>query len=274
MMAIILFLLVSVLVTAAIYVTYSVLSRREHELLRFAVVSKKKPWVQQLNSYYAHNQVTVLISAAAALLLLLGHYLLCATLVLAVIARSRYLRSQKRKEILENLPGAIAIMTRSLRSGQTIENAMKSVIDFTASEEIRMLFKRILHMVYISGKPIHEVLFDQAKQNRLNEMTMLASILDTHAHVGGNITEVLTIFEEQMRRTMVTEKKVASLMSEGRTSIMVLAAIPLLVVGAVWNTTPDYLTFFFTEEGRFGLILVVLFYLSGIGFSIAFVRGR
>lgn len=273
-MAIILFLVVAVVVSAVIYVTYDALARKEHEVLRFAVVAKKRPWMERFNGFFAENKVMVLTCTAAALLLLLGHYLLASVLVLAAIARTQYLHSKKRKEILENLPGAIAIMTRSLRAGQTIENAVKSVIGFTASEEIRALFKRILQMVYISGKPMCEVLFDQAKKNRLNEMTMLASIFDTHAHVGGNITEVLTIFEEQMRRTMVTQKKIISLMTEGRTSIIILAAIPLLVLGAVLNVTPDYLKFFLTEEGRFGLILIVLFYLSGIGFSIAFVRGR
>lgn len=274
MSAIFLFLMVTAAATVAMYATYTVLARKEHETFRFAVVEKKRPWMEELKRYYAANKVTVVTSAAAALLLLLGHYLLAPTLVLSVIVRSQYLQSQKRKEILENFPGAIAIMTRSLRAGQTVDNAVKSVITFTASEEIRGLFKKILQMAYVSGKPMCEIFFDVAKQNRLNEMTMLASILDTHAHVGGNITEVLSIFEEQMSRTMVMQKKIVSLMTEGRTSIIILAAIPLLVLGAVWNFTPDYLKFFLTAEGRIGLILVVLFYLSGIGFSVAFVRGR
>lgn len=274
MMAIVLFLVVTVAVSAVIYLTYGALVRKEHETLRFAVVSKQKPWMEHWNAYFAANKITVITALAATVLLLFGHYLLAPALVLAAIVRARYLESQKRKEILENLPGAVAIMTRSLRAGQTIENAMKSVIDFTASEETRSLFKRILQMVYISGQPVSEVLFDQAREQRLNEMTMLASIIDTHAHVGGNITEVLTIFEEQMRRTMVTQKKIISLMTEGRTSIIILALIPLLVLGAIWNMTPDYLKFFLTEEGRVGLFLVIAFYLSGIGLSIAFVRGR
>lgn len=273
-MAIILFIIVTVVVAFVIYMTYDALQRKEEESLRFVEVEKHRPWMDEINNYFAANKVMVLTVTGAVLLLLLGHYLLAPILVLAVIVRSQYQQSVKRKEILENLPASIAIMTRSLRAGQTIENSVKSVIDFTASEEIRSLFKRILHMAYISGKPMSDVLFDLAKQSRLNEMSMLASILDTHAHVGGNITEVLTIFEEQMRRTMVTQKKIISLMTEGRTSIIILAIIPLLVLGAIINVTPDYLKFFLTEEGRFGLILIVLFYLSGIGFSIAFVRGR
>jgi Flp pilus assembly protein TadB len=274
MMAIALFLVVLTAASAATYVTYEVLLQKENKTLHFAEVRQKTAGMQKLSRYVTRHKVMALVFAAALLLLLLGHYLLAPMLVLGAIVRLQNLRSKRRKEIVKNLPGAIAIMTRSMRAGQTIEQSMNSILDFTGSKETRAFFKRVLQMVYISGKPTHEVLLEQANRNRLNEVAMLASILESHAQVGGNITEVLSIFEEQMRRTMVTQKKIISLMTEGRTSIIILAAIPLLVLGAVLNFTPDYLGFFLREEGRFGLMLIVLFYLFGIGSSILFVRGR
>lgn len=274
MATIMFFVFVAVIVSIVIYGTYTVLQRQENELLRFAEVSKTRPWVTQLATLLTQNRMMVFVSIGAVGLLVLGQYLIALILVLFVFARRQYVEGEKRKEIIENLPASIAIMVRSLRAGQTIENSTRSVVDFTASEETRNLFKRILQMLYISGKPLSDILYETAKKNRLNELAMLASILDTHAHVGGNVTEVLTIFEEQMRRSMVTQKKIVSLMTEGRTSVIILAIIPLLVLGAIMNTAPDYLQFFLSEEGHFSLFLVIAFYISGIIFSIAFVRGR
>jgi tight adherence protein B len=275
MMAIALFLVALTAAFAATYVTYERLQQKENKSLHFAVPGGKKTAAfQRLRGYVSRHRVMVPVFAGALLLLLLGHYLLAPALVLGAVAHRQSLRSKRRREIVENLPGAIAIMTRSMRAGQTIEQSMNSILDFTGSQETRAFFNRVLKMVYISGRPTHEILLEQAKRNRFNEMAMLASILESHAQVGGNVTEVLSIFEEQMRRTMVTKKKVISLMAEGRTSIIILAAIPLVVLGAVLSFTPDYLGFFLREEGRLGLMIVVLFYLFGIGSSILLVRGR
>lgn len=274
MMTLILFLAVLTASAAVTYVTYDLLQQKENKVLYFSAPENKIPGVQQLGAYISRNRVLTLFYSVALVLLLLGHYLFALMVILGVLLRFQRQQSRRRREMIENLPSAIAIMTRSMRAGQTIEKSMNSVLEFTSSKEISLFFKRVLRMVYVSGKPTHEVLMEEAKKNRFNEIAMLASILETHAEIGGNVIDVLSIFEEQMRRTMVTQKKIISLMTEGRTSIIILAVIPLLVLGAVFNFTPEYLTFFLREEGRTGLMLIALFYLFGIGSSIAFVKGR
>jgi len=274
MEAFILFIVVALLATSVIYSTFMWLQHREKEALRFAVPRSSGGLKAQFDRYFSRNRVVLFVGAAALLLFVFRLYLVALLLLLAAVLRKVYLRAKRRREILEHLPAAVAIMTRSLKAGQTIEKSLKSVVEYSASPAIKTLFQRIVQMVYISGRPVHEVIFEQARQEQNNELNMLASILESHAQVGGNVIEVLGIFEEQMRRTTVTEKKISALMSEGRTSIVILAIIPLVVFAAVLKMSPGYLDFYLRPEGRLGLFLVPLFYLIGVGFSVAFVRGK
>ena len=240
MMVIILFVLTALLAGGTAYVTFAVLQHRESEALRFAVPKSDTAWKERLKRYFSRNKMALFITVAVGILLLFGFYLIALFVILGALLWVQQLHSKRRREIVEHLPAAVAIMVRSMRAGQTIDKAMKSVVDYTSSPVLGTFFQRIVQLVYISGRPVHEILFEQARREQINELNMLASILESHTQVGGNIIEVLTVFEEQMRRTMVTDKKIGSLMS----------------------------------EGRWGLVLVPLFYLIGVGFSIAFARGK
>jgi tight adherence protein B len=273
-MELILFLTAFVIGVAVAYGVYDLIQQKETQTFFAGGHGRQSGWVEYGLAYLSRMRVPIMTVLLMSGLLFLGHYLLALGLVLAVLAQAKYQEIRRRREIVGNLPAAIAILTRSLRSGQTIDKALESVVEFTVSEELRALFKKIVQVIYISGRPPHEVLLEEAKGARCNEMIMLASILESHARIGGNIVDVLTIFEEQLRRNMITQKKIDSLMAEGQTSIMVLAAIPLVVFAAVYSTAPDYLQFFLQPEGRLGLILIPLFYLLGVGSAIALVKGR
>lgn len=268
------FLILVLLASAAAYGTYTLLQHRESEALRFALPGNEPTWKADANRYFSRNRTLLLVGGVVLVLLLSGFYILALLVPLAAVLQTQHKHSKRRREILEHLPAAVAIMTRSLRAGQTIDQSLKSVVEYTASPALKTLFQRVVQMVYVSGRPVYEVLFEQARQEEINELNMLASILESHAEVGGNITEVLGIFEEQMRRTTTTDKKIRALMAEGRTSIIVLAIIPLVVLVAIMKLSPGYLDFYLRPEGRWGLFLVPFFYLVGIGFSIAFVKGK
>lgn len=269
-----LFLIAFVAGVGVTYGVYGLIQQREAQTFFAGGHGRHIGWMEQGLAYLSRMRVPILTVLLMSGLLLLGRYLLALGVVLAVLAQSKYREIRRRREIVGHLPAAIAILTRSLRSGQTIDKALESIVEFTVSEELRALFKKIVRVVYISGRAPHEVLLEEAKRERSNEMIMLASILESHARIGGNIVEVLSIFEEQLRRNMITQKKIDSLMAEGQTSIMVLAAIPLVVFAAVYSAAPDYLQFFLQPEGRLGLILIPLFYLLGVGSAIALVKGR
>lgn len=273
-MGVLLFVIVFVAAAGTAFVVYDRLQEKETQGFFAGGHTPKEARTQQAVAFAGRYRIAILTAVLTVALLLLKHHLIALGVVLAVLAQAKYRESRRRREIVENLPSAIATLTRSLRSGQTIEKAIESVVEFTASEELHALFKRIVRVMYISGRAPHEVLLEQARHERSNEMMMLASILESHARIGGNIVEVLTIFEEQLRRSMVTQKKIASLMAEGQTSIMVLSVIPLIVFAAVITTTPDYLQFFLRPEGRWGLVLIPAFYLMGVGSAVVLVKGR
>ena len=274
MIPVLFFFTVALSSAAAAYLTLVWLKSREEKAMRFALPQKGSGSETRISHYVSSHRMLLAVVTAAVLLALFRLYLFALLILLAALLNKVYQRAKRRRDILEHLPGAVAIMTRALRAGQTIDKSLKSVVEYSASPAIRELFQRIVQMLYISGRPVHEVMFEQARREQSNELNMLASIMESHAQVGGNVTEVLGIFEEQMRRTTVTEKKISALMSEGRTSIAILAIIPLIVFAAVFKFSPDYLDFYLRPEGRMGLFLVPFFYLVGIGFSVAFVRGK
>lgn len=221
-----------------------------------------------------HNITTVLSVILFGALLLLGHYFLALAGILGLLIAKEYAKAKSKREITENLPATINILNRSLRAGLTVSQALESIVTFSNSAGIKNLFRRINQRAIITGRTPCEITQEEAKKNSIPELVLFSSILEAYRAVGGNVVEVLGIFEEQLRQTMISRKKISSLMAESKMSIVILGLIPIVIFAAVFNMAPDYLQFFLSKEGRVGLVLVAGFYVAGVALSYMLAKGR
>jgi tight adherence protein B len=73
--------------------------------------------------------------------------------------------------------------------------------------------------------------------------------------VGGNLAEILDTVAKTVREREVLRRQVKVLSAEGRLSVKILIALPILIGMYVFKVNPEYLNLLFST--RVGLVLLV-----------------
>ena len=111
---------------------------------------------------------------------------------------------------------------------------------------------------------------DRALQNLysrvpLPEINFFVTVLSIQSKSGGNLSEALGNLSAVIRSRRMMREKVKALSSEAKASGMIIGALPIVVGGMVFITTPDYIMeLFTTETGHFLLVLSTIMMAMGI----------
>jgi tight adherence protein B len=95
---------------------------------------------------------------------------------------------------------------------------------------------------YELGRPIEEALLSLSL--RLEPCRALRTFVEAVLvlkQTGGNLIEIIDQIVDSMRAQAAYEAKYRALTAEGRTSGMILGALPLLILAAIVLVQPDYL---------------------------------
>ncbi|NTU42989.1 MAG: hypothetical protein HGA78_08045 [Nitrospirales bacterium] len=269
---IVLFLLT---VAISMSVTYLVYSRVKSngDVFMQTLSGEGKQETVPLPSFFRDYKAYIITLAIALLCLLFKLYPLAVVSVLVTLFIKKYMAIQQMKDIIENFPNAVNIMKRSVRAGLPLQGGIKSAMEYSSSKHIREIFRRVYYMSNTMGRPVDACIVEEAKRLKIPDLMFLGSAIQVHVEAGGNLADTLDILEDRLRRSMMARKKVATLMAEGRFSALVLSVIPLLILVAILRMSPQYLRFFFTPEGRIGIIMVLAFYIFGVFITFRLVGG-
>jgi tight adherence protein B len=177
-----------------------------------------------------------------------------------------YVSARRRKRIGridEQLPQALELMIFGLRAGHPLEQA----IQFVSTEmpdplgtELRRCYEE-----YEMGRALEAALVDLSQ--RLDTSRALRTFVEAVVvlkQTGGNLVEVMEQIISTLRAQAAYEARYRALTAEGRTSGLILGALPLLILAAVLLVQPGYLgSLFSSSSGR--IVLAVAFLLWGLG---------
>jgi len=136
-------------------------------------------------------------------------------------------------------PDAIDLMVRALRSGLPISEAI-----IGAGEEIADPVGCELRLVENGmrlGRDLESLLWDIAKRIDTPEFRFFIIALSVQRETGGNLAETLANLAEALRRRRQMRAKVRAMSSETRATTMILGGLPVVVIGLLMMTSPDYL---------------------------------
>ena len=162
---------------------------------------------------------------------------------LAMRRRRRFRRFEKQ------LPDALDLMARTLRSGHSLQSGL-SVVAIEMPAPIATEF----HAAYEEqnlGIPI-----DQALRNMLTripnlDLQFFVTAVVIQRQAGGDLAEILNKISGLVRERFKVLGQVKALTGEGRISGIVLMAMPVVLFFAVYYLNPDYVMILFDrEEGR------------------------
>ncbi|MDX1975999.1 MAG: type II secretion system F family protein [Rickettsiales bacterium] len=201
--------------------------------------------------YFTHNfgPVSILLGIAAAMAF--GFWIV-----------NRAIR--KRKEaILEELPEALEMMVRSVRAGYPLSSIIRMISEnmpAPINEEFKQVADEMAH-----GSSIIDALRRMARRVDEPDVGFFSVVLTVQQEVGGNLAEVLSNLANLIRRRKALRLKVLAITAEGRTTMWVLASLPIIVVLALNHMSPSHVeSFFLTTDGKKLFGLGVGIYLFGI----------
>ena len=149
-------------------------------------------------------------------------------------------RNRRLRTVDTQLPKALELMVFGLRAGHGLEETLR----FAASELMPPLSIELKRCVeeYELGRPIEEALLSLSL--RLEPCRALRTFVEAVLvlkQTGGNLIEIIDQIVDSMRAQAAYEAKYRALTAEGRTSGMILGALPLLILAAIVLVQPDYL---------------------------------
>jgi tight adherence protein B len=182
-----------------------------------------------------------------------------------------YLGGKRVKRFLQELPDAIDVMVRGLKSGLPVTETVGTVAkDFDGP--VGQEFTQIDRLVRM-GTNLEDALWDVAGRLDVPEFNFLAISVGLQRETGGNLTETLDNLSRLLRRRQQMRLKIKALSSEARASAYLLGALPFVMAGVLYLLNPDYMSRLFTDP--FGHVLIgvgLTSELIGVGVMAKMVR--
>jgi tight adherence protein B len=174
----------------------------------------------------------------------------------------RIIRSKRQKKFAEQLPEALDIIVRGLRSGHPVSVAF-ALVGKELPDPIGSEFGiTIDEMTY--GLDITRALRNLGDRVGIPDMSLLVTAVALQSTSGGNLSEVLSNLSRVLRDRFQLRRKVRALSAEGRFSAIGLAVLPVMIFLGIFAQAPNYYLEV-KDEPRFMPIVIGLIIWSIIG---------
>lgn len=173
------------------------------------------------------------------------------------------LRKRHQERFLTDLPDAIDVMVRGLRSGLPLSDAMK-VIATETPPPIGPEFSEIVEGQRV-GITIEQGLERMYERIPLKEVSFLAIVMNIQSKTGGNLTEALSNLARVLRDRRKMKNKIRSVSQEAKSSAFIIGCLPFLLMGVLTFLNPSYLApLFETRTGNILLVGSAVWMLTGV----------
>ena len=173
------------------------------------------------------------------------------------------LKKEKRRKTFEGQLGDTLIMIcNSLKSGFSFQQAMENVAtDMPAPMGTE--FARVCNEIRY-GSTMDEALESMADRVKSPDLMLVVSAVCIQRTTGGNLSEILSTISDTIRDRLKVKGEIRSITAQGRTSGMIIGALPVFIAVALMLINPDYMNVFFTDpKGRIMLIVSVVMEVVG-----------
>lgn len=171
-------------------------------------------------------------------------------------------RARRFKKFAGQLPQAMELIARALRSGHSLASALKVVVD-----ELPDPISKEFNIAYEEqnlGIPLEQSLRNLYQRMPNMDYKFFATAVAIQRQSGGDLAEILDKIGHIIRDRFRIMGQVQALTGEGRISGIVLMALPILLFFAVWRLNPGYVMLLFTDElGRKMVAVAIVLQILG-----------
>ncbi len=171
-------------------------------------------------------------------------------------------RNKRLKAFAAQLPDALEMLARSLRSGQSLAAGMNMVAT-EMNPPLNKEFGRVFEEQNL-GVPLDESLDSLTERVPNLDLKFFATAVILQRQTGGDLAEILDKIGSLIRERFQIWGQIQALTGEGRLSGVVLMGLPVLLFLAEYRLNPDYVMVLFTDPaGKKMLAVGVLMQVIG-----------
>lgn len=162
------------------------------------------------------------------------------------------IRKKRAKQLNDQLPQALSIISNGLRAGFSFPQAM-AVVGREMEAPIADEFAKVLRDNSY-GKNMDEALMDLSKRTDDDDLDIFITTLLIHLQVGGDLSEILDTISETIRERVKLKGDIRTMTAQSQISAVVIGILPVAIAGAMFVLNPGYIGTLF--QNPLGLMMV------------------
>ncbi|MBX4940206.1 type II secretion system F family protein [Rhizobium binae] len=234
------------------------LEKRQNEKTR-KTLSTKSRLVQagltaSLSQFYLFSAIFASVLVLVAFVLGASLLVMAGVAVVAGLGLPRwvlgFLIKRRQNKFLNELPNALDVITRSIKSGLPLNDAIR-LIGTEGTEPVKSEFRRVIEAQQV-GLSIPDACARMTLHMPLQEVNFFAIVIAIQSQAGGNLSEAIGNLSKVLRERRKMKAKVSALSMEAKASAVIIGALPFIVATLVYLTSPNYMMILFTDpRGHF-----------------------
>jgi tight adherence protein B len=171
-------------------------------------------------------------------------------------------RRRHLKRFTANLADAVDVIVRGVKVGLPLTECFK-IVAREARSPIKEEFQLIVEDQLV-GMPLSDATERLPDRVPITEARFFSIVIGIQSRSGGSLAETLGNLSKVLRDRQKMHDKITALSSESKASAYIIAALPMVVVGALAVVSPAYIGLLFTEQtGHIVLAVCGLLMLAG-----------
>lgn len=167
-----------------------------------------------------------------------------------------FLENRFRKKIIEQLPVAIDIILRGIKSGSSVEKTFVIVVK-EISAPLQDEFSRIIQKIEF-GVSFDDALHQAADRIGLSDFYFFSTALIIQRKGGGSLAEILEHIITSLNRANEIRSKIQVFSAESKVTAYILGSLPMVIWSAMIKFNPSYLDFFRYEKMGHKMLLIAV----------------
>jgi tight adherence protein B len=156
-----------------------------------------------------------------------------------------FLKKRRESRFLNMFPDAVDVIVRGIKAGLPLLDSLK-LIAADSVEPVRGEFRSIVETQTI-GMPIGEACLKLFERMPVAEANFFGIVISIQQRAGGNLSEALGNLSRVLRDRKKMKAKIQAMSMEAKASASIIGALPIVVMGLVWLTSPAYIALLWTE---------------------------
>ena len=158
----------------------------------------------------------------------------------------KFLKKRREAKFLNGLPDAVDVIVRGIKAGLPLLDSMK-LIASEAEEPLRSEFRGVIETQTI-GIPLGEACLKLYERIPVPEANFFGIVVSIQQRAGGNLSEALGNLSRVLRDRKKMKAKIKAMSQEAKASAAIIGALPIIVMGLVYFTSPAYIELLWTES--------------------------